>query len=657
MGIVVHRRITSLAVAVLATLAACAVPDQLDETTQDVTTTVTTSQASYVAGQSITVNYMNMPGNMYDWVSVAVAGAPANSYIRYFYTNAAVNGSQVFPGLGVGSYEARAYSNDTFTLLASAPFTVTPAPTITTDQSTYSPGSTVIATWGNMPGNATDFVAISIAGSADTAWVQQVSTGGAVNGSNAFTGLANGNYEARAYLGGTTTVLARHSFSISSVTLSTDSSSYSVGQTVTVSYSGMPGNATDWISVAVYGSADTTYVQWHYTGGAVSGTMQFTGLPGGAYEARAYPKNTYNLLARSPEFVISGSTCTIGSMPVLGSVQSGDLTIAATSQTATAALSVPLTSSILFVSMGEAEPSPQYGAVRCQLLAAGVTCQRGNAGTDNPQSTGAIAIHWTVATFTSGVSVQSGIANTGTNPAIITLSPAVDPASSFVLLTGVLSGGTGWGNNEFAMAQLQSGTSLQISNAVAGETVSYQVVTMTGASVQRGTLAFGSSDVEKTAITTSLPTGALLLTSYTTDNQSGIAASAMMLQSSIANANTLDFKRSQGGSNLNVAWEAVNLPYATHYGVSSFGVGSTSASSAVAGISAASAVAITSSQALLGQGTGSTTYNGALLDLVGEASATLSVGSGTVSLSRATSQASATIPWTVIDFSKNCAGM
>jgi hypothetical protein len=350
--------------------------------------------------------------------------------------------------------------------------------------------------------------------------------------------------------------------------------------------------------------------------------------------------------------------------PVL---MSGDLAIDAASTVASVALSVPFASTILFTSLREGEPSPQYGNVMCLLQDAdavamtptGLVCKRNAAGTDTAASTGVINVHWTVVTFATGVSVQRGTVNTNlvnSNPQVVNLSPTVDLGSSFVLLGGGVDGGTGWGNNELATGTLLDASTLQIANAVQGEEVAYQVVSMAGASVQRGSAAFGMTDTDEQVAVAAVPTGSLALASYTTDNPTSIAAADFMMQTSLINPHTLDFARAAGGSVLAVSWEVASLPYTTISGTADFAVGATTATAGVPGIVAASSVALSSTQGVLGQSTGSTTYAGTDLDIVGETAATLVTGAGTVTLTRASTNATATIPWTVIDFGHDCTG-
>lgn len=65
---------------------------------------------------------------------------------------------------------------------------------------------------------------------------------------------------------------------------------YRPNDTITVSYSGLPGNSRDWISVVESGAADDRYVagQWQYTDGQRAGNITVGPLPAGSYEVRVY---------------------------------------------------------------------------------------------------------------------------------------------------------------------------------------------------------------------------------------------------------------------------------------------------------------------------------------------------------------------------------
>lgn len=73
---------------------------------------------------------------------------------------------------------------------------------------------------------------------------------------------------------------------------------YAPGERIAVNFSGFPGNAKDWISIAHPGSAEDKYIVWKYTDGRQNGTMEFDGLAYGDYEIRAYYNNESTVRAR-----------------------------------------------------------------------------------------------------------------------------------------------------------------------------------------------------------------------------------------------------------------------------------------------------------------------------------------------------------------------
>jgi hypothetical protein len=151
----------------------------------------------------------------------------------------------------------------------------------------------------------------------------------------------------------------------------------------------------------------------------------------------------------------------------------------------------------------------------------------------------------------------------------------------------------------------------------------------------------------------SAPLGSMILASYTSDNATTSPASALMLQATFS-GNSILFERGAGGTNLDVAYEVVSLPFATRLGTTRLEPGVGTAAATVTGISPTSSVAIGSMQSILGQSGGWTTF--ASTDLVGEAAATMTTATDSVLIQRASTTARASIPWTVIDFSRDCAG-
>jgi hypothetical protein len=89
------------------------------------TPTVTVDQASYNPGGTITVSYAGLPGNADDWIALAPAGSSNTTYVNYVFTGGQTSGTATFPAPALGTYVARAFPHNIFTLLAeSASFDV-----------------------------------------------------------------------------------------------------------------------------------------------------------------------------------------------------------------------------------------------------------------------------------------------------------------------------------------------------------------------------------------------------------------------------------------------------------------------------------------------------------------------------------------------------
>jgi len=165
---------------------------------------VTTNAASYAVSQPITVNWFGITSNTTDWIALAPQGSSVETVLVWVYTGGVSTGMTTFSnGLAAGTYVARAFENNGYTLLGeSAAFTVAPimGATISTNATMYTLGQSIVVTWAGGPGNALDWVAISPSGSPDTTVTRWVYAGGQANGSFAFEGpLTTGSYVARLY--------------------------------------------------------------------------------------------------------------------------------------------------------------------------------------------------------------------------------------------------------------------------------------------------------------------------------------------------------------------------------------------------------------------------------------------------------------------------
>jgi hypothetical protein len=173
-------------------------------------------------------------------------------------------------------------------------------------ESTFALGRPATIKFSGMPGGSGDWIGIARPGAADKAHLEYLYTGGATSGVVTFSDLEPGRYEARAYFDNSYVRQASAAFSVggSRATVTVSAKRYAAGSPVAVRFAGMPGNSMDWIGISVPGSDERSYVTYQNTDGAVAGTLTFTDLPAGKYEARAYFKGGYLRLATSSQFEV-----------------------------------------------------------------------------------------------------------------------------------------------------------------------------------------------------------------------------------------------------------------------------------------------------------------------------------------------------------------
>jgi RHS repeat-associated protein len=86
------------------------------------------------------------------------------------------------------------------------------------------------------------------------------------------------------------------------------------GGNITVKWSGSTSpTSTDWVGIYAVGSNDFAYLDWAYTNGGASGTVNVTLnhpniVAGNTYEARLYANDGYTLIARTPPFTVVANT-------------------------------------------------------------------------------------------------------------------------------------------------------------------------------------------------------------------------------------------------------------------------------------------------------------------------------------------------------------
>jgi predicted small secreted protein len=277
--------------------------------------TVSASASSYTTGQAVTVTWSDLTTNQHDWIGIAPVGSDALTVVTWAYTNGLDAGSHAFSGLPNGSFVARAFSDDGYTMIdESAPFDVVApsAGVVSTNASTYSFDSDIVVTWSGLPGNANDWISIAPQGAAATTATRWVYTGGATSGSFGFESPGTGGaFVARAYLDDSYTMIGESAAFLLGTGVSASKSAYTTAEPIVVNWENLPTNQFDWIAIAPAGSPSTSVTTWVYTNGVSTGQHAFGALGAGTYVVRAFENNSYTLLDESDQFTVGsvgGST-------------------------------------------------------------------------------------------------------------------------------------------------------------------------------------------------------------------------------------------------------------------------------------------------------------------------------------------------------------
>ncbi|RLD69131.1 MAG: hypothetical protein DRI95_00970 [Bacteroidetes bacterium] len=84
------------------------------------------------------------------------------------------------------------------------------------------------------------------------------------------------------------------------VVVKTTKDSYKVNEPITVTFSGLPGDKKDWITLIKPSASVRDYGNWKYTNGKTSGSLTFDGMRAGDYEVRVFFSNGFTVQARYP---------------------------------------------------------------------------------------------------------------------------------------------------------------------------------------------------------------------------------------------------------------------------------------------------------------------------------------------------------------------
>lgn len=165
---------------------------------------VTPGSTSYTISDPVGVSWASLSGSATDWISISYAGSAPSSYLRWTYTNGAINGNTTFAALPQGTYVARAYNANGLTPVAeSSTFTVSGPlpPSVSTDKSSYTTSESVIISFAGLSGSTLDWVSVALEGSGPSQYFGWTYTGGGTSGSSSISlsGAPPGTYVARAF--------------------------------------------------------------------------------------------------------------------------------------------------------------------------------------------------------------------------------------------------------------------------------------------------------------------------------------------------------------------------------------------------------------------------------------------------------------------------
>ena len=348
---------------------------------------------------------------------------------------------------------------------------------------------------------------------------------------------------------------------------------------------------------------------------------------------------------------------TVVSAAILQQVQSGTaVNNAAGTQTITIS-SIDPSKSFLMFQVRSTGDRPVNSTVRGRIASA-TTIQFDRS--TNEGAPLAITIQWYVATFGSGVTVQRGeaVMNQFTVNVPITAVGAMNRAFVIWSMTPNATENE-VGSDDIIAGDLTSTTNLQFrTNDMSGHNVSWQVVEFTNAAdinVQRGTVTTmtGATLTATATLPTAVDVSRTFVLAGARTDGAGPDVGARVLRAQLTNSTTISFDRGLAGSPDNfteISWQAVELKDGTLVtrGTSNFAAGvATATTTFTSRLNTTRAIAFGSVQAG-GQSLGKSPY--AANDVMGVATATMSLSPTDLTLTRASTVDTADIGWFVIQF-------
>ena len=202
---------------------------------------------------------------------------------------------------------------------ASLTFTIIPAPVLTVDRTSATPGATVTATLVNGFGNSNDWLALATVGSPTTSYIQYIYVGAGVSTRtwSVTLPLVPGSYEFRYFPNnGWTAAATSPPVTIPTPILAVDKTQATAGTPITVTLTGGFGGASAWLAFAATSASDFSYVQSVLVGAGVTTRTWTVTAPatGGAYEFRLYVDGGFTRIATSPAVTVSAASPTVATL-------------------------------------------------------------------------------------------------------------------------------------------------------------------------------------------------------------------------------------------------------------------------------------------------------------------------------------------------------
>ena len=136
---------------------------------------ITSDKVNYTPVEEIVINFSNMLGDPHDWIGIYPSQSNNDwaNVVAWKYTAGIIDGNISFSNLPLGSYNARAFFKDSFTLESNCSFIIADLENnvtevnLTLNKLIYAKNELINITYDNMQGSQTDWVGLYLAGSSD----------------------------------------------------------------------------------------------------------------------------------------------------------------------------------------------------------------------------------------------------------------------------------------------------------------------------------------------------------------------------------------------------------------------------------------------------------------------------------------------------------